>query len=85
MKTPIEDRTCDYCQTVENEFHYVLICEKFSTPRKILLEEMSKIFVNFNDLNPEEKFIFLMKCQDFDTISLMRNFIAETIARRGTL
>ena len=85
MKTPIEERTCDCCKTIEDEFHYVMVCEKFSTPRKKLLQEMSEIFVNFESLSPEEKFIFLMKCEDFETVSLVLNYMNETVAIRGPL
>ena len=63
----------------------MLVCGKFSTPRKRLLEEMSEIFVNFENLSPEEKFIFLMKGEDFETVSLMANYMNETIVIRGSL
>ena len=85
VKVPVNERLCDHCNLVEDETHYVLVCEKFDEPRKQFLEQLSEIFPTFGSLDLEEKFIFIMKCQDYEVINLLAQYLSETTKIRGDL
>uniref|UniRef100_A0A4W5RDT1 ribonuclease H n=1 Tax=Hucho hucho TaxID=62062 RepID=A0A4W5RDT1_9TELE len=59
---PKEERVCGHCTTgeVETEMHFLLYCDKYSSPRDTLFTEMTTFIPNFNSLNPEEKLKILM-------------------------
>ena len=44
---------------------------------------MSEMFVNFERISLDNKFIILMKCDDVETIWHMGNYISETLKIRG--
>ena len=85
VKVPKEDRVCDLCSEVEDEFHYVINCQKFNTARGILFDNLFDFWVGFESLISEEKFLKLMKCDEVEVIWLMGKFIEETVKIRGKL
>ena len=84
-KIPEQERICDTCKEIENEYHYVIECNKFNETRKKLFTNMSEIFTNFQMLNSENKFIMLMASDDPETSMEMAKFIQETVKIRGKL
>ena len=84
-KIPEQERICDTCKEIENEYHYVIECNKFNETRKKLFTNMSEIFINFQMLNSENKFIMLMASDDPETSMEMAKFIQETVKIRGKL
>jgi hypothetical protein len=57
-KTPRNERFCKKCNTdeIEDEMHFLLLCNHFETDRKNILAEVK----NFHTLTCENKLIFLM-------------------------
>ncbi len=54
-----EERTCPICNTgVEDQFHFVCICEEYSHFREILYARV--VNVEFNVMSNEEKFVYLI-------------------------
>ena len=47
--------------------------------------QMSEIFVNFEMLEPEDKFKMLMSAEDTETCIEMARYIQETVKLRGKL
>lgn len=85
IKTPPDQRLCQTCSTIGNEFHYILECTKFSGPRKKLIDLADETFTNFKDLNDDEKFLFLMKCHDIEVIYILESFLSATMEIEGPL
>ena len=84
-KIPIEDRICDTCNSIEDEIHYLLFCQRFSSQREILMSNISKFIVDFETLNSGDKFNLLMKCDDYEITLLVKKFVDYTVGIRGPL
>ena len=77
-------RICPVCVqgTVEDEYHFVLICTAFSGS----IEYIDPFFTNFSSLHKfTPKFTLLMKCKDEQTIKDLGKFIYESFLLRSTL
>ena len=57
LKIPRENRLCSSCNTVEDETHFMLYCQK---NRDIRLEFISKLNTSFNNLSDTEKMKFML-------------------------
>ena len=57
-----ENRLCKFCNTnsVEDEFHFIISCNKYSSLRNALFSKLSKNDNNFSKLSPDEKFIYII-------------------------
>ena len=85
-------RLCPFCDNkVENEHHFVIECSTFDEIRKALFLEMAEIDNTFNDLDDNDKFIFLLskpeagkKTSEYINKTLeLRNFLAEKPKQNG--
>ena len=58
-------RTCNLCQSVvEDEVHFLMECPNFKPVRKPILESISSKYVNFQKLDTQQKFIWIMSSED---------------------
>ena len=59
---PPHQRLCEQCDSgeVEDEIHFLLCCSKFREERQQLFKTISQSCNNFLQLNPREKFYWLM-------------------------
>ena len=58
-----EERLCEICNSnaVEDEFHFVMKCEKYKLPRLCLFDAIGKSYTEFSHLNSDEdKFVFIL-------------------------
>ena len=75
----LEDRICQQCQNidkyVEDEFHLVIKCEKYSKYRSDLLTSISTTQTHFLSLSERQKFKYIMSYQSnmFDIVSFIQN------------
>ena len=85
-------RLCPFCDNkVENEHHFVIECSTFDEIREALFLEMAEIDNTFNDLDDNDKFIFLLskpeagkKTSEYINKTLeLRNFLAEKPKQNG--
>ena len=85
-------RLCPFCDNkVENEHHFVIECSTFDEIREALFLEMAEIDNTFNDLDDNDKFIFLLskpeagkKASEYINKTLeLRNFLAEKPKQNG--
>ena len=65
-----QDRVCKFCQTneVEDEFHFLIKCQKFSPERNKLFSDIQMSCVNFQQLSEENKLLWLMTSEDISFI-----------------
>ena len=66
-QTPHNDRFCPVCNSgmIEDEFHFLLHCPKYSIPREKVYNQIQHNFVDFNQLSSTELLIKLMNSQNF--------------------
>ncbi|XP_006822879.1 uncharacterized protein LOC102805817, partial [Saccoglossus kowalevskii] len=60
--TPLSNRVCDMCNqdTIENEFHFMVECPKYSNRRSVLFDTAADVIDSFHNLPPEEQFTALL-------------------------
>ena len=70
-QTPHNDRFCPVCNSgiIEDEFHFLLHCPKYSISSKKFYNQIQHNFVDFNQLSCTELIIKLMKSQNFSVNS----------------
>ena len=75
-KTKIEDRKCPFCpDIVEDEKHFLIQCIMNMTERDILFSKINCLFQNFNSLDDEDKFTFLLSNKDQQVLTWVGKFI----------
>ena len=74
---PPHQRLCEQCDSgeVEDEIHFLLCCSKFREERQQLFKTISQSCSNFLQLNPREKFYWLMTCEDVSVLKELCHFI----------
>ena len=77
-QTPHIDRFCPVCNSgiIEDEFHFLLHCPKYSISSKKFYNQIQHNFVDFNQLSCTELIIKLMKSQSFSVNSHLLKFIS---------
>ena len=77
-QTPHNDRFRLFCNSgiIEEEFHFLLHCPKYSIPGKKFYNQMQHNFVNFNQLSCTEVIIKLKNSQNFSPNSHLLKFIS---------
>jgi hypothetical protein len=61
LKLPLEQRICQLCHTdVEDEFHFLMNCDKLIQERVTLFRNISDIVPSFTTMSDVEKFMFLL-------------------------
>ena len=76
-RTPVNLRTCNICSSsdIEDEFHLMCVCSKYSDIRNNLFEAISKFVVNFDTLSLEEKILMLLSSQQSDVNLLVVDYV----------
>ena len=86
------ERLCPFCDNkIENEFHFVMECSTFDVLRQQLFIEMVGIDNVFNELDDNEKFIFILSKPEASKIAgeylnktlQIRSFLLENHKRNG--
>ena len=74
---PPHQRLCEQCDSgeVEDEIHFLLCCSKFREERQQLFKTISQSCNNFLQLNPREKYYWLMTCEDVSVLKELCDFI----------
>ena len=77
-KTPHNDRFCPVCNSgiIEDEFHFLFHCPKYSIPREKFYNQIQQNFVDFNQLSYTELIIKLMNSQNFSVNSHLLKFVS---------
>ena len=82
-KLKINERTCKICKYdyIEDELHFVCICEAYSVYRKKMYDKIICKFKDFLALSDNEKFISIMK----NEIKLLSMYIVESWNERNNI
>ena len=78
---PLKNRLCNECNVIEDEEHFLINCRIFIEKRETLYNTVTKTCCNFNNLSSENKMIYLLTCEDEETVKDVGNFIKECIIR----
>ena len=57
----LEERLCEKCNVVENEFHFIIECQLYRNERRTLFEKIKKSDKEFETLPNDEKFSSLFQ------------------------
>ena len=81
--TPVEDRKCVCCNSIENELHMIMDCSLFNTERKLLFDQL-ELLTDFSSLTQSEKFIFIMSYNngDLEVLDYVVNFVNRAVEIR---
>ena len=76
-RPPVNLRTCNICSSsdIEDEFHLMCVCSKYSDIRNNLFEPISKFVVNFDTLSLLEKFLMILSSQQSDVNLLVVDYV----------
>ena len=77
---PPEQGMCKICDLnlVEDEFHLLMICPKFSNLRNSLFLDVNSIYPNFSASVDADKFVWLMSHEEDEEITLkLANFLEK--------
>jgi hypothetical protein len=67
LKLPVEQRNCQLCHTdVEDEFHFLMNCDKLIHERVTLFRNIFDIVPSFTTMSDVETFMFLLTSHDLD-------------------
>ena len=70
-KTDINNRICPLCKNgVEDEYHFIILCSSLNNIRNKMLANILSIFPSFHVFTDEKKFLYLFKCEEYDTVVL---------------
>lgn len=77
--TLLNDRTCNNCTSgdVEDEYHFLFVCTKFSEDREKLYSVIHSNCPNFVNLNIKEKLIWLMNTENKAILIAVGKFISK--------
>ena len=72
--TKVENRLCNICQEgqIEDEFHFLCICNAYEDERTNLYRLVNKKFQDFSSMDDETKFVFLMTKCNFNVIKFIK-------------
>jgi hypothetical protein len=78
--TPHTNRICKPCSDnkVEDEFHFLMECSNYNPQRKELLDNVNNVCFHFQNLNSEQKFIYMLSA-GVDVATHVSRFISENL------
>ena len=78
---PVEKRICEYCSAnvLDDEFHFVLTCEKNTNERKLLL---TKLPPHIKNLELDDLFVYLFNNNDESHIRAFGIFLLDSFSLR---
>ena len=82
-KTPVNQRTCITCNSIDDELHFMLDCDQFKVPRNIMLNKLEEIFIDVKKYSKTQLFGFIMGLQDSELTKIVEKYIVKCIEIRG--
>ena len=84
-KTPINNRKCWYCDSVETEMHFLTECKYYEAERALLYTDISQLFPYFSQINNSCKLKFMLCFHDEKLLTLVGKFIYTCFEKRKLL
>ena len=87
QKTERGKRICKQCDLgeVKDEEHVLMICPKYQSYRKDLLDHLTEAFPPFDQLDTYNKFLFIMQCHDWEATHALSTMLSSIQKVRGSL
>ena len=78
--TPVEDRICAHCpgNIIEDEFHFMMKCEKYEMTRKAMFTHIESICPNFRTLGDTERFTYMLSA-GISLVPSVAKFVFESM------
>ena len=87
-KTPVNERTCNFCTTneVEDEFHVILKCSYYENIRMEMLDKL-KLFTDIQNIDEKHLFVWLMNYNEGDSTvaKIITDYVKEVFDKRKSL
>jgi hypothetical protein len=83
---PLENRLCPICKLeIENEYHFVIECNKLTSSRSTLYSKVTEIVSNFLVMSDSDKFKYILSSNDYDIMKICVIGISEMCSERNKL
>jgi len=84
-KKPVQARLCSTCSIVEDEQHLLCECKINCDLRAHMYSKIGEIYLDFFNLNNDEKFVFLMKTNDHRIMNWLGKFVYRSFEIRDSI
>ena len=81
--TPIENRLCSVCNSIEDEFHFLLHCQLYNEERSALFHEITNIEQEFSSLTDRDRLIFLLSNENSQILTWVGKFVYNSFTKRN--
>ena len=81
--TPVDERTCLICHTIEDEQHVLLNCTINKKERESLYVQLKESCKNFNNLNDKNKCIHIMSVSEKPLLKIIAKFVHDSLILLG--
>ena len=83
---PLENRLCPICKLeIENEYHFVIECNKLTSSRSKLYSKVTEIVPNFLFMSDSDKFKYILSSNDYDIMKICVIGTSEMCSERNKL
>ena len=82
LKIPRDQRLCAICNVLEDEFHFFLECKRNTNNRKFLYQYFENTYLNFLELNHDEKQTKILNPSTPEQIRTVTSFIRQSLELR---
>lgn len=83
-KIILEKRNCSVCGTLEDEYHFLILCGSYENERRELFQKVKGIDVYFDSLSSMDKFVYLLTINSSRISTWVGKFIHEAMEKRST-
>jgi len=87
-KTPVEKRVCNHCNEVDDELHFMLICNKknrYVSSRQKFINDIKDINPTFTNMNNMERFVYIMSAEEENLCNIVSKYVGKLVNIRGSL
>ncbi len=87
-KIPVENRVCQHCNNLEDEFHFLLMCNqksKYVTVRESFVQELSNINPSFVNMCEADRFTYIMSLEEKYVCEITSRLVRKLVLVRGSL
>ena len=81
-KTLLEKRTCSLCGILEDEYHFLIICDIYNSEREELFLKITQTGCHFVTLSNNDKFVFMLTVNSCQISTWVGKFIFDAMKKR---
>jgi len=87
IKINSKQRVCKHCTSgeIEDEQHVIMSCSKYINNRTIMVQTLTEAFPFYELLDYKNKFLFIMKCNDYEVTHALSKMLSDIKVIRGAL